>query len=222
MDRLEFCRLAVQIRSLMELKELLASPDMDQETCTKLIPLLTYLIFYSRAFIYDYDIGDPLPHTRIMSLQYSYHFFCKVRWNTVQFLSPADRVSTFLKTCKHLIADTNRIQDSMTLSDLESEKDLRVLRVFENIFLGNQCVEGYIELPNNTRHYEITIDRQTFNGVRVPIVIHTNNQFTVDEYMRVAFTREVKYDGDMKELKQLAFDVLHDAVNSFLWKGRLV
>ena len=42
MDRLEFCRLAVQVRKLMELKEILDAPVMDESACVRLIPLLTY------------------------------------------------------------------------------------------------------------------------------------------------------------------------------------
>ena len=39
MDRLEFCRLAVQVRKLMELKEILDTPAIDAPVCAKLIPL---------------------------------------------------------------------------------------------------------------------------------------------------------------------------------------
>ena len=69
-DRLEFCRLAVQVNSLMKLKELLDHGITDSSVYPELISLLTYLVFYSRAFIYDFDDTDVLPKTRTMSFQY--------------------------------------------------------------------------------------------------------------------------------------------------------
>lgn len=164
MDRLEFCRLAVQIRKMLELKVILDRERekgkkirglKEQETanrslCSELIPLLTYLVFYSRAFIYDYDFSfnydkdftdeGALPYTRIMSLQYDFHFACKRNSRIYDKLTPADKIATFIGQCKNLIGNLGRIGDSMTVCDLTSEEDIRVLNVFNQIFKEDKAL----------------------------------------------------------------------------------
>ncbi len=216
MDRLEFCRLAVQVRKLMELKEILDAPVMDESACVRLIPLLTYLIFYSREFIYDYDETDPLPHTRIMNLQYCFHLFCRVNKKLSQRLSPADRIATFLQQYKHLAEDQELVSDPMLLSDLMSEENQRVLSVFGQIFLQDKYSRPQVIVSSDATEYVVTLKDRTVLAEEAKLAVHTKNQFSIDEYRWVTFDDEVKYEGNKDELRQLSFDVLRDAVNEGL------
>lgn len=216
MDRLEFCRLAVQVRKLMELKEILDTPAMDAPVCAKLIPLLTYLIFYSREFIYDYGETDPLPHTRIMNLQYFFHYVCRHDKEILQRLSPADRIATFLQRYEHLTEDQALVQDPMLLSHLMSEENQRVLSVFKQIFLQDQYFGPLIfSFPDATEQM-VTLEDHTVLVEVVRVAAHTKTQFSVDEYGQVTFNDEVEYTGSKDVLRELAFDVLRDAINEGL------
>lgn len=211
MDRLEFCRLVVQIRGLMELKEVL---DSKTDDAAKLIPLLTYLVFYSRAFIYEYDGHDPLPRTRIFNLQYSFHLFCRIH-PELQQLSPADKISAFLNRYKHLIENQDSIKSTMILSDLMAVENLRALHIFEEVFTGAQYSESVIMFPNGPLS-SVQSDEQIFQAREFNIITSSINQFTVDNYGRIVFTDKIKYNGDASGLRQLGFEVLRDAVNEGL------
>lgn len=216
MDRLEFCRLAVQVRKLIELKEILDSPAMDAPVCAKLISLLTYFIFYSREFIYDYDETDLLPHTRIMNLQYFFHFVCRHDKEGLQRLSPADRIATFLQRYKHLTEDQELVQDPMLLSHLMSEENQKVLSVFKQVFLQDQYSGPLVfSLPDATEQM-VTLEDRTIFVEFVRVAAHTKNQFSVDEYGWVTFNDKVEYTGNKGVLRELAFDALRDAINEGL------
>ena len=226
MDRLEFCRLAVQIRKMLELKALL---DRERERdkkipkrqeaenkalCSELIPLLTYLVFYSRAFVYDYDDFDEeieLVSTRIMRLQYYFQSCFANVPDTVQKLNPAVKISIFLILCQTWAQNPDTIRHHQVISDLASEEDVRVLEAFNHIFKSGEKLLYGPEIPVTSD------DREYLNQIFAKIT-STQNQFKIDKYGRIEFFEEIEYDGNVEELKKLGYIVLRNLINEGIWK----
>lgn len=212
MDRLEFCRLAVLVRSLMEVKMILERKTKGVRFYQKLIPLIIYLALYSREFIYDYkrctiydEHGDRAvyPKTRTMRLQYDFQFFRRANSQIVEYLTPGDQIAAFLLRWQRLIDDPNTVSDSQQLSDLISEENLMLFKIFWHIF----C-EGTSQTSN--------IGVFTASG-DCKLVPHSNNQFSVDDYNRIKFsTKEIAYGRDLSELIQAGYILIRDTINDGL------
>ncbi len=215
MDRLEFCRLAVQVRSMMELKAILDADDTEESIVSKLIPLLTYLTFYSREFIYEYDETDLLPHTRVMNLQYSFHYWRRVNSKSLP-PSEADQIAVFLLWVENVIENPDYMTDSQILSNMTSEDNRRVLQVFKQIFAQDPTRDAGITIRDGEARVETWADGNTYLVGPVKFIINAQNQFSKDKYGRVTFGDQIIYTGGIDELKSLAYDVLRNAVNEGL------
>lgn len=214
-DRLEFCRLAVQVNSLMKLKELLDHGITDSSVYPELISLLTYLVFYSRAFIYDFDDTDVLPKTRTMSFQYYFHLFCYIH-PKIQIFPEADRIAAYLTWNRRLIENPDRIEDAALLSILMSDGNLRALNIFEKIFSRIHYERANIARAEDLLLFLSGDKPMPVQEENVYIIKSSENQFSIDSYGRISFDNNVEYAGDIDELKQLALEVLCDVVNDGL------
>lgn len=232
MDRLEFCRCAVQIRNLMELKEIL-----DRKTITdltKFISLLIYTLLYSRRFIYTYDYNEDtcwgehpevLPKTRLMRFQYFFNFFCKRNSKIIESFPPASQLAVFIQRYKYQIAHpanighSVNIEDSNLISYMCSKENLNLLEVLERLFPIDPDNKTGIFFPMSHPVLHNYPGKENTSAYIQPFseIPHTKNQFRVDEYGRITFDNKVEYSGDvLKELKPLALQALRDIITEGL------
>jgi len=223
-DCLEFCRHAVRIRSLVELKDILNRKTSGVMVQTRLIPLLIYLLLYNREFVYDYDLSDYerpeiLPKTRLMNFQFWFHLFRRGDSWLMDTLTPAQQVVFFIQQYKYFLNHPDQVKDPMVLSHMRSEDNLKTVKILEKMFIDSP--KENIETGQKPR---IVFDLDLWKG-RCSIganaellhsLKHTKNQFSVDEYGRVTFSDKIDYTGDISELFQLSFEVIRDVINEGL------
>lgn len=232
MDRLEFCRHAVFVRRLLELKDCLDRRDKIS-VAKELIPLLTYFVFYSREYIYDYCAKeqlapDVLPKTRTMNFQYCFQWFRRQNAKIIDQFSPAYQIVLFLAQYEYRLNHPGSVYDPMLLSDISAEDNRQVLNLFKRIFIKDFFSKELLA-AGQPPNIIFDIDRNETNVLsNVEALKYVRNQFCVDENNSLTFDEPPDDISNPSELIQLGYIVIRDVINEgmtrimpeLVWDGR--
>ena len=164
MSRDEFCRLAIQIRKMMELKTILDSKSLNRNTCSELIPLLIFFAFFSHEFVFDYDESAFHPQTRSVRIQYSFQIFRRLNCE-ILLLSPIRQIEVFLQYATYMSQNPKHLigKDISVLSDLGSETFAKLSKMMSEL-LG-ESNDSYNNLFSYQNYGEIQFeDKIQYNG----------------------------------------------------------
>lgn len=151
----EFCRLATHVRLLLEFKTVLDSTSqvISDESALKLLRFMIYFSLFSQEHIYDYsmDNPDPLPQTRTVRFQYSFHYFRRnTDYPNMKELPLEEQFFVFLRYCHGLTTHEKEIRDSAVICDLASSTISKLFRFYVMLFGCEKISEnGWFSMIRN-------------------------------------------------------------------------
>lgn len=142
MTREEFCRLATNVRKLMEFKMTLDQTEktISDDSVLSLLYYLVYFTLFSHQEIYDYNETDPIPQTRTVRFQYAFHLFrrknCGVNClnDSIEY-----QLHQYLIYCERILSEPETVKDISVLSDLLSATTV-LLREFYFTLIKKEAI----------------------------------------------------------------------------------
>lgn len=206
----EFCRLALHVRLLLEFKAVLdaTNQSISNESALKLLRFMIYFSLFSQEHIYDYskDNPDPLPQTRTVRFQYSFHYFRRNNnYPNMKELPLEDQFVIFLAYCQGLMSNPELIRDSAIICDLASSTIKRLFYIYATLFKYEKIPEngwfstirsGTGDVPKDVLQH---IDRDELRGICMEILRDIVNEGLINVHPRLVLqSSEIGIQGRWK------------------------